>query len=181
MPLKKPATPDQPGAVAVAPVTPTDLLTLVQRLPQTHSRSEREAMLLTLIKQADESIAEALASKLGSAPVGLRNEIIDALRDMGGPALQPAARLLHQDDPNLRIYGINILENTWHPALANWMAELIAREPEVNVCAAAIEVLTEVGDSNHVPLLESLRPRFAHSPFINTVIDTAVARLGHHD
>ncbi|KAF0811753.1 hypothetical protein IGB42_03770 [Andreprevotia sp. IGB-42] len=184
MPLKKSAvsatsSPSLPPVLAVP--AGQDLFRLAEQLAHTADRAQREAMLLTLIRAGDADIAEHLISLLPAADVTLRNELLDALRDMDDVASLPAARLLNNPDVNLRIYALSILENARDPALGDWLAGLLGYETEINVCATAVEILSEVGSSSHVPLLKTLKLRFPQSPFMAAVVDAAVARLDGDD
>ena len=47
-----------------------------------------------------------------------------------------------------------------HPEAPLLAAEVVARDPHVNVCAAAVDGLAEVGDGGAIPALEALAERF---------------------
>ena len=50
-------------------------------------------------------------------------------------------------------------------------------DPHVNVCAAAVDGLTEVGGPDALPDLEDLRDRFAGNAFMEFAIDAASRRI----
>jgi hypothetical protein len=54
---------------------------------------------------------------------------------------------------------------------------LIEREKHPNVCAAAIDVLTEVGTPEALPTLERCAARFAATPFLPFAISVAMNRI----
>jgi hypothetical protein len=57
------------------------------------------------------------------------------------------------------------------------LCDLIEHEPHPNVCAAAIEVLAEVGTPQAIPVLEKCSARFAATPFLPFAISMAIARI----
>jgi hypothetical protein len=48
---------------------------------------------------------------------------------------------------------------------------------EPNVCAAAVEVLAEVGESSVLPVLERCAKRFGDTPFLKFSIQMAIDRV----
>jgi len=54
---------------------------------------------------------------------------------------------------------------------------LIEREHHPNVCAAAIDVLTEVGTPEALSTLEKCAVRFAATPFLPFAISVAMSRI----
>jgi hypothetical protein len=54
---------------------------------------------------------------------------------------------------------------------------LIEHEQHPNVCAAAIEVLAEVGTRDALPVLERCAVRFAATPFLPFAVSVAIARI----
>jgi hypothetical protein len=61
--------------------------------------------------------------------------------------------------------------------VTSWLLHVLRHEPEVNVVAAAIEVLSEVGKPDHLPALRHVVKRFPDEPFIQFAADTAVHRI----
>ena len=55
------------------------------------------------------------------------------------------------------------------------LCDLIEREQHPNVCAAAIDVLTEVGTPEALPTLEKCAVRFAATPFLPFAISVAIS------
>jgi replication-associated recombination protein RarA len=63
------------------------------------------------------------------------------------------------------------------PDATRLLCDLIEREQHPNVCAAAIDVLTEVGTPEAIPVLEKCAVRFAETPFLPFAISVAIARI----
>jgi hypothetical protein len=57
------------------------------------------------------------------------------------------------------------------------LCELLEREAEANVCAAAVEVLAEIADRNAAPALSRCATRFPGDPFLTFAIEIAIGRL----
>jgi hypothetical protein len=57
------------------------------------------------------------------------------------------------------------------------LCSLLENELHPNVCAAAVEVLAEVGTRDAVPTLEACAQRFSNTPFLPFAISTALARI----
>jgi HEAT repeat protein len=84
--------------------------------------------------------------------------------------------LLHDPDPDVRIFAVNILESLKHPLVETWLIEVIGNDPHVNVCATAVDLLGEVGSSLAIPALTALRDRFSDEPYIGFAVDIAIKR-----
>jgi len=54
---------------------------------------------------------------------------------------------------------------------------LLAAEQEINVCAAAVDVLAEVGSSDALATLNECARRFGESPFIAFAIEIVIHRI----
>jgi len=77
----------------------------------------------------------------------------------------------------VRIFAINILESLRHPDVEAWLIEVIERDPMVNVCGTAVDLLSEVGSSASHDALERLKARFAAEPYIQFAADLALQRI----
>lgn len=138
-----------------------------------------QAALLAALSGCDTPDAHAaLAGCLRSEDAWLRNAAIDVLR--GAPAQVAAmiGALLGDEDRDVRILATSILDTLVHPDVECWLLELIAREQDVNVCGAALDVLASVATEQARAPLESLIERFAGQPFIGFAARVALARIG---
>lgn len=150
---------------------------LGERLLQEPDASVREALFTSLGRLADAGAAKALVPLLRSEDVPLRNGAIETLSGMPeatGPCLDA---LLADADVDVRIFAVNLLADLHHPQVRHWLQRVLEREPEVNVVAAALEVLSEVGEPGHLPALHAARQRFAGNEFIAFAVDLAVERI----
>ena len=86
-------------------------------------------------------------------------------------------RLLLDPDADVRIFAVNLLGELRHADVPRWLLQVLRHEAHVNVVAAALEVLAEVGSAADVPALRSVRERFEHDPFIQFAADIAISRI----
>lgn len=141
----------------------------------------REAMITSLASLANDSAAEHLVSGLRSENASVRNECIDALRAMPSQCERVIPALMVDPDSDLRIFAVNILETLQHPSVEPWLIEILEHDPEVNVCGAALDVLTEVGTAQALPAIDAVVERFFDEPFIEFGANLARDRIrGEH-
>lgn len=177
MPLlkKDPARPAP--AIATAVLADMDVPEALSRLRTDPSAIQRQRILTTLVRSADANAARGLAQMLDNAPITLRNEVMDALRDMTGQVLPVAAQLLRSPDVNLRIYAISIVDENTDAATADLMALQLQRDDEENVCAAAAEVLGRIGEQRHLAALRDCAARFSGRPFLQLAVSQALRNI----
>ena len=85
--------------------------------------------------------------------------------------------LLHDADPDVRIFTVNMLGELRHPRLATWLRQVLQQDDQVNVVAAAIEVLAEVGSNDDIAALRQAERRFESDPFVGFAAQMAVQRI----
>ncbi len=61
------------------------------------------------------------------------------------------------------------------------LLSLVETDKDANVCAAAIEVLSEIGDAAALPHLARCRARFPDDPFIRFAVQAAAERIALSD
>jgi len=85
--------------------------------------------------------------------------------------------LLSDPDTDVRILVVEVTRAWPRERAAPRLRRVFEREPHVNVCAAAVDVATEVGTEDLLPALGALRARFANEPFLGFAIDVACERI----
>jgi HEAT repeat protein len=85
--------------------------------------------------------------------------------------------LLVDEDSDVRIMAVNILESLQHPKVEQWLIDVIDRDPVVNVCGTAVDLLGEVGSSAAFDALQRLKQRYAGEPYIQFAADLALKRI----
>jgi HEAT repeat protein len=156
---------------------PDSSLTLVERLKIEHVLSVREVILTTLIRLGDPAAVAGLVDCLRSDDVALRNEAIDAMKQLPDEVAPMMQGLITDPDPDVRIFAVNVLESMRHPEVEVWLVNVIQRDMHVNVCAAALDLLSEVGTAEIRGPLEMVKARFADEPYIQFAADLALCRI----
>lgn len=137
----------------------------------------RSAVLTTLSHLATESAALALLPHLRSEDAALRNGSIAALTRMPDAVASQVPVLLQDRDPDVRLMTLQLLSSLPHPGIREWLHEVLTRDADVNVLAAAIEVMAEVGEPDDVALLYQVAHRSGGDTFLSFVAETAMARI----
>jgi HEAT repeat protein len=150
---------------------------LVNRLKREENTAVREAILNTLLRLHDPSIGSGLAECLRSEDAALRNDVIEAFKQLGDEVAPILRSLLADPDPDVRIFVVNILNSERHPDVEQWLIEVIEHDAHVNVCATAVDLLCEVGAKASMDPLFRLKTRFAHEPYIQFAADLALKRI----
>jgi HEAT repeat protein len=139
--------------------------------------SVREAIFTSLSAMANEGAAASLLPLLRSEDAELRNGAIEALAGMPVAVGPRIAALLHDADPDVRIFTVNLLGDLKHPKVPQWLSQVLMHDPAVNVVGAALEVLAEVGLPDTLPALRAAKARFAGDDYIGFSADLAIERI----
>ncbi len=150
---------------------------LSRRLEIEADHSVREVIFTTLNRIGGVAAVDGVLPLLRSEDANLRNgaiEVLSALPQAVGPRIEA---LLHDVDVDVRIFTVNLLCDLKHPDVPQWLQQVLQSEAHVNVVAAAIEVLAEVGNAKVLPALHAVRKRFPDDPFIGFAADMAQQRI----
>ncbi len=150
---------------------------LIQQLWREPERSVREVIFLALSQIGDEIALKGLISCLRSEDVQLRNDAIEAMQSMPKSVGPIMLQLLHDENPDIRIFAVNILESLKHPDVETWLLDVITQDMHINVCATAVDLLTEVGTQAAIIPLKQLLSKFPNEPFFHFAIDLALKRI----
>jgi HEAT repeat protein len=137
----------------------------------------REAILTSLTRTGDMASAEAIVPCLRSQDAGLRAAAIEALQALPSALAPILARLFNDPESDVRLLATELARNMKASDATRLLCGLIENEPHPNVCAAAIEVLAEVGTAEALPALERCAVRFTATPFLPFAISMAIARI----
>lgn len=153
---------------------------LVARLKVEPELSVREVILTSLTCLGDAAAVAGLVDCLRSEDAALRNEVVEAMKQLPGEVAPIMRGLLNDADADVRIFAVNVLESLRHPEVEAWLIDVIDRDAHVNVCATAVDLLGEVGTSAAQGALTRLKARFADEPYIQFAADLALKRI-HED
>ncbi|MDT7835966.1 HEAT repeat domain-containing protein [Aquabacterium sp. OR-4] len=139
--------------------------------------SVRETLFTTLTAFASDGAVSALLPLLRSEDAQMRNGAIEALSSMPQAVAPRVDALLRDNDPDVRIFTVNMLGDLRHERVVPWLEQVLQDEGQVNVVAAAIEVLAEVGSPADIPALQASSRRFDADPFIGFAARMAIERI----
>lgn len=153
------------------------LSAMVGHLMREANMSVRAGLFATLINMPSAETARLLVRLLQSEDANLRNEAIEVLSTMPDAVEPLMESMLTDPDSDVRIFAVNIMASIQHLKVVEWLIEIVERDTETNVCAMALDLMTEVGDERCLPALEQARARFADEPYLQFVIDLAHSRI----
>jgi HEAT repeat protein len=140
----------------------------------------REAIFTSLARIGTPAAVAAVISRLRSDDANSRSGALDALRIMAPQMHDLLPRLLADKDIDIRILSCELARSLDSAEATQLMCRVLDEDPEANVCAAAVEVLAEVGSPDALPSLGRCALRFANSPFLAFAINMVVDRLASH-
>lgn len=150
---------------------------LVARLSKEDDVSVRAVILTTLTTLGDEVAVAGLVECLRSENAALRNEAIEAMKQLPDEVATIMRGLLQDADPDVRIFAVNILETLRHPEVESWLITVIEQDALLNVCATAVDLLGEVGTAASREPLKRLNLRFPDEPYIQFATELALKRI----
>jgi HEAT repeat protein len=165
------------SAARVAADLPDSVPPLADALRREHSPVVRVALFSALARIANTQSVEAVLPFLRSDDSSVRTEASDTLAAMKDVVRPYVAPLLRDPSPDVRILACGLLRDMPGEVAARLCCELLDSEPEPNVCAAAVEVLAEVGEPSALPVLERCAERFGDTPFLQFSIQMAINRV----
>ena len=138
----------------------------------------RAAMFTSLVRLGTAEAAAAVLPHLRSDDANLRTGALDALRAMPDAVASRLPELLGDADPDVRILACELVRHRPPAEASLLLADVLTREPEVNVCASAVDVLAELGRAEALPALAACARRFPHETFLLFAIKVAIERSG---
>ena len=166
------------AAVRAAAERPDGVAVLAAALPQESDPRVREAIFTGLARAATAESAAAVIPYIRSDDASLRIAAIDALRAMPGATRPHVASLLADPDVDVRLLSCEFARDLPEDEANRLLGELLVRETEKNVVAAAVEVLAEIGQPAVLPALAACAERFAGDGFLLFSIKVAADRIG---
>jgi HEAT repeat protein len=150
---------------------------LAARLQAETSPSVRAAILTTLSQIDTAEAAAAITPLLASQNAPWRTTAIDALRTMPQAAAGTAQDLLRDPDPDVRIMATEVLRVCTDARVPHWLADVLTHDEDQNVCAAALDVLADIGTADVLDAVAVLPDRFPANAFLRFACAAAATRL----
>ena len=148
------------GAARELAAFPEAARPLSEKLRSEEDAAVSAAILTALIKIGTADAVGNLLPYLRSENARLRNDVIVALQQMHEAVVPFMASLLGDDDHDIRIFAINILAGVRDARVPLLLLRVIEHESHINVWAAAIDALSEIGTADMVPAIEASARRF---------------------
>ncbi len=152
---------------------PETAFVLAACLPGETDAGVRDALFAGLIQVGGLPAAEIFGGLLGSEDVNLRVGAVESLKLLDEDAIPVIDRLLGNSDPDSRILAVEVIRAWSRTTAIPRLRRVIETDEHANVCAAAVEVAAEVGTTDLVISLGTLRTRFADDPFLMFAVDQA--------
>jgi HEAT repeat protein len=165
------------AAARLAAEVPDGATALIAALPREAVPRVREAMLTSLSRIGSAQSFDAIVILLRSDDASTRAAALDALRPMMPVHWQRLPQLLSDADSDVRVLSCELARSLSGADATQMLGELLLRETQPNVCAAAIDVLAEVADTSALPFLAHCASRFADIPFLVFAIKIATTRI----
>lgn len=99
------------------------------------------------------AVVRAVAPLLRSENASVRNSAMDILREISADDMKEINKLLHDADPDIRIFAADILGTSESPVAVSLLTEVLDTEPEVNVRYQVCISLGELGDPKAAKVL----------------------------
>jgi HEAT repeat protein len=172
------ASPDRRWAAARAAADHPDTIpALAQALARETDARVREAIFTALARIATPESVLAVLPYIGSDDASLRTGALDALRAMPTLTEPHLPQLLADPDSDVRLLACDLARVMTGAEVPRLLCSLLDADPQANVCAAAVEVLAEIGDADAVPSLARCAARFPGDPFLGFAVQAASSRL----
>ncbi|MDY6983670.1 MAG: HEAT repeat domain-containing protein [Pseudomonadota bacterium] len=165
------------SAARAAADLPDGVDALAAALPNETDARVREAMLTSLARIGSPRSVDAIVPLLRVDDAGVRTAALDALRAMPDAVRAQLPALLQDDDSDVRILCCEIARTLPRDEATRLLGELLTVETEVNVSAAAIDVLAEIGGPAALPALDRCAERFAGTTYLEFAIRIARGRI----
>jgi HEAT repeat protein len=139
----------------------------------------REALMTALMRVGDKASVAALVPYIRSQDASQRGAAIEALQSLPETTAPLMEALLSDSDTDVRILATELTRNMPAEDATRVLCGLLEKEQHPNVCAAAIDVLAEVGTPAAVPALKACAERFSGTPFLPFAVATTIARISN--
>jgi HEAT repeat protein len=140
--------------------------------------SKREALIAAIAASQDAAKTDALMRIVEEGDAASRNFAILAWQGLSAHEVLRGAALLESANADARVLALSVLQAAPGRDVEPLLIGLLSTEADVNVCAAAVELLAECGTRAASPALLAARERFADNEFVAFVIDEALRQTG---
>ena len=150
---------------------------LLNQLMQEKSSVVRQVILTSLTRIGDHDAVVGLADCLRSEDARLRNDAIEAMKELPEQVAGIVEELLADDDPDVRIFTVNILESLRHEHVEQWLIDVLDHDDHINVVCTALDLRGEVGTEAAIPALQRVVSRYSDEAYVQFAADMALKRI----
>jgi len=165
------------GAARLAATLPGGVDALGAALGTETNVRVRSAIFTSLTQVASPASVDAVLPYLRTDDANVRAGALDALRAMPRAVLPRLPDLLSDADTDVRILSCEIARCLAPAEATRLLCDLLDRETDANVCAAAVDVLAEIGQTEAEPALRRCAGRFPGEAFIGFAVKVALRRV----
>lgn len=144
------------------------------RLLASESLGVQEAADMALRRIGGKEVVGAVLPLLRSDDAPVRNLSMDILRQVGGDDFSSLVGLLHDPDPDIRIFGSDILGSTGNKLAVAPLCDALLKDPEVNVRYQAAVSLGELG---HASAAKCLGKAMEDDEWVQFAVIEALAKI----
>ena len=137
----------------------------------------REAIMTALMRIGTKASAAVVLPELRADDAARRAAALEVLQAMPRAVAPFVTALFGDDDVDVRILAVELLRGMPAEHATRLLCDLLDAEQHPNVCSAAIDVLSEVGTREALPVLKNCGRRFAEVPFLPFAVAVAIARI----
>ena len=142
----------------------------LSRLPHEDDPTVIEALFSALEHDMSESHASQVLTMLKSEHVQLRNGAIELMQQNPDIFAANVNMLMHDDDPDTRIFCVDIIGAVAHIEALNWLHQFALNDDNENVVGTALDKLAEIADASTLEILQTVESRFPNHSYIQFVI-----------
>ncbi|CAB9494975.1 HEAT repeat domain-containing protein [Alteromonas macleodii] len=142
----------------------------LSRLPHEDDPTVIEALFSALEHDMSESHASQVLTMLKSEHVQLRNGAIELMQQNPDIFAANVNMLMHDDDPDTRIFCVDIIGAVAHIEAVNWLHQFALNDDNENVVGTALDKLAEIADVSTLEILQTVESRFPNHSYIQFVI-----------
>jgi HEAT repeat protein len=137
----------------------------------------REAIFTSLVRIGSPQCVDAVIPCLREDDAAFRTGALDALRAMIGAVRPVLPALLADPDADIRLLACDLARELPAADATDLLCDVLSHETEANVCAAAVDVLADVGGPEALPVLQATAARFGDVTFLNFAVKIAMERI----
>jgi HEAT repeat protein len=156
---------------------PSSVSALGRALASETDARVREALFTSLANISTPEAIAVVLPHIRSDDASIRAGALDALNAMPAAVETFLPALLTDPDSDVRLLVCDVIRRLPGSRATQYLCDLLEHETHPNVCGAAVDALSEVGDETALPVLAECAQRFASEPFLVFSIKIAAHRI----